>query len=413
MQTGPGFALRQPSNRFILMAHRENDRHVPRNAQSRATPTGIIPTITWRIEPAMSTSAAPAIGLEKDFRRPALIVLLAFALVFLAWHGIAEYRYGVPLLAAMQFVLAIHYAGLLYFVPRRPYSWRLALAFLAPLLTLLLVSMVHPDTPSKVFIWVFVIPVLCYSLLGRRLGFALSAVGSGLALLAYLSRYPGGPAQVLDLSDSIICLGAIWVAMHLYERHREHTNTALQRLATTDALTGLHNRRQLQSVFMHLAAAAQRQRQALAVVVVDLDHFKQINDRWGHHAGDAVLAHAASLLREHGRDSDWAFRTGGEEFCLLLPVGNAESAAATAEALRRRIAAHPCPVEGQALALSASIGVAVYPTDATGLEALLSLADARMYRAKQQGRNRVISDDGEARAPAAATPVQQGAVGPA
>ncbi len=359
------------------------------------------------------TNAAPASGMEKDFRRPALIVLLGFALVFLAWHGVAEYRYGVPLLAAMQFVLALHYAGLLYVVPRRPYSGRLALAFLAPLLTLLLVAMAHPDTPSKVFIWVFVIPVLCYSLLGQRLGFALSAAGAGLAFAAYLARYPGGPTQVLDLSDSVICLGTIWVAMHLYERNRAHTNAALHRLATTDALTGLHNRRQLQSVFAHLAAAADRQRQALAVVVVDLDHFKQINDRWGHHAGDAVLAHAASLLREHGRDSDWVFRTGGEEFCLLLTVGGVEGAAAAAEALRRRIAAHPCQVDGQALALTASIGVAVYPADATDLGALLSLADARMYRAKQQGRNRVISDDGDAQAaPVADAPLQE-RVGPA
>jgi diguanylate cyclase (GGDEF)-like protein len=338
-------------------------------------------------------------GNDKDFRRPALVVLLLFAVAVLAWHTVLEFQYGVKLLAGIQLVLGIHFAVLLYFVRRRPYSTWLALSFLVPLLALVLIAMAHVDTPPKVFIWVFVMPVLSYALLGRRMGFMVSLIGALLALLAYLSKYAGVPQQVhvLGLSDSLICLFSIWVAMHLYERNRERTTAELQRLATTDELTGLHNRRHLEKIFTHLAAAAERQKHALAVVVMDLDHFKQINDRWGHHAGDAVLVHVARLLRDQLRSSDWAFRIGGEEFCLFLPMADRDGAVTATETLRRRIAEHPCDLNGQTIPLSASVGFSMYPTDANAFGALLSLADERMYRAKQQGRNRVVGDDAQVR----------------
>ena len=335
---------------------------------------------------------------EKDFRRPALVVLLLFAVAFLAWHTVLEFQFGLLPLAVIELLLGIYFAVLLFFTRRRPYSTWLGLSFLVPLLTVVLIAMAHVDTPPNVFIWVFLMPVLAYSLLGRRMGLVMSLIGTLLALLAYLSKYAHIPGQIdaLSLSDSLICLFSIWVAMHLYERNRERSTGELRRLATTDVLTGLHNRRQLEKVFSHLAAAADRQQHALAVVVMDLDHFKQINDRWGHHAGDAVLVHVAKLLRERLRESDWAFRIGGEEFCLFLPMASRDGAAAAAEALRRQIAEHPCDAEGQFIPLSASIGVALYPDNAGAFEQLLSLADERMYRAKQLGRNRVVSDDAQA-----------------
>lgn len=345
---------------------------------------------------------------DNDFRRPALLVLLLFAVAFLAWHAVLEFQFGVRLLASIELALGLYFALILYLNWHRPYSTRLALSFVVPLLGLVLIAMAHPDTPPKVFIWVFLMPVLSYSLLARRMGFVVSLIGTLLALLAYLYKYADVPehTQALALSDSLICLGSIWVAMHLYERNRERTTGELQRLATTDTLTGLQNRRQLEKVFAHLAATADRQKHALGVVIVDLDHFKQINDRWGHHAGDAVLVHAAGLLRDNLRKSDWAFRLGGEEFCLLLPLASRHAGEAIAESMRRRIAERPCDLEGQVIPLSASIGLSVYPDDARAFEQLLSRADERMYRAKQQGRNRVVADDPQD--PAASSPALQG-----
>ncbi|HEY0663530.1 MAG TPA: GGDEF domain-containing protein [Thiobacillaceae bacterium] len=341
------------------------------------------------------TEMQSPIDAAEDFRRAALVVMLLFSVAALAWHTGTEFRYGVRLLAGIQLGLAVHFVVLLHVVRRRPYSKWLALAFLAPLLTLILIAMAHGDTPLKVFIWVFLIPVLSYALLERKLGFVASLVGTLLALLAYLFKYADTPERlhILDVSDSLMCLFGIWIAMHLYERNRERTTRELQRLATTDQLTGLHNRRQLEHIFTRLAGAADRHHHALAVVVMDLDHFKQINDRWGHHAGDAVLVHVAKLLRDHLRAGDWAFRIGGEEFCLFLPMADGAGATSAADALRRRIAERPCELDGQTIPLSASIGVSMYPTSGRAFEQLLSLADERMYRAKQQGRNRVIGDD--------------------
>src|SRR5512139_4289285 len=136
-----------------------------------------------------ATETESPIGNDKDFRRPALVVMLLFSVAVLAWHAVAEFQYGVKLLAGIQLVLGIHFAILLYFVRRRPYSKWLALAFLAPLLTLILTAMIHADTTANVFIWVFLIPVLSYSLLERRMGFVVSLIGTLVALLAYLFKY--------------------------------------------------------------------------------------------------------------------------------------------------------------------------------------------------------------------------------
>lgn len=340
-----------------------------------------------------------SIGIVADFRRPALIVLLMFSIALLTWHTVAEYMFGIKLLAAIELVLGLYFATLFHFASRLPYSKRLALAYLLPLLSLILMAMAHRDTPPNVFIWIFVMPVLSYSLLGRKLGLAISTLGIVLALSAYLFHY--GNAQGLNpliITNALICISSIWVAMHLYERNHEKTTNELRRLATSDELTGLHNRRQLEKVYTHLASAADRHYQLLAVIVMDLDHFKQINDRWGHDGGDRVLVHIAKLFRQHLRGGDWAFRIGGEEFCLLLPMANRAGALIAAETLRRQIAETPCDFEGRDIPLSASIGVALYPENGKAFEQLLTLADERMYRAKQQGRNRVIADDAEDKA---------------
>ena len=345
------------------------------------------------------------LGIDTDFRRPALVLLLLFAIAVLAWLTVAEFLFGIPALAFFELALGLYFGAILYFVRLRPYSKAMALSFLIPLLSLILVAMAHPETPPNVFIWVFLLPVLAYSLLGRQLGLVISSGATLLALFAFLYHYGNSREGIhpLIVTNVVICLAAIWVAMHLYERNRERTTIVLRRMATTDELTGLHNRRQLETVFARLASAADRQHHVLAVIVMDLDHFKQINDRWGHHAGDAVLVHVAKLLRERLRESDWAFRIGGEEFCLFLPMASPDGAAAAAEALRRQIAEHPCDAEGQRIPLSASIGLVLYPDNAGAFEQLLSLADARMYRAKQLGRNRVVGDDAQA------NPVKPGA----
>jgi diguanylate cyclase (GGDEF)-like protein len=163
----------------------------------------------------------------------------------------------------------------------------------------------------------------------------------------------------------------------------------LQAQATQDALTGLANRRHLNERLPAMLALAQREGTPLAVVLIDLDHFKRVNDGYGHPAGDQLLAAFGALLREHLRKSDQAFRYGGEEFCLLLPETDGPEAAAILDAYRRRVEEADLVYEGKSLKVTISGGVATFPADADGRKTLFEAADQALYAAKQAGRNRV------------------------
>jgi diguanylate cyclase (GGDEF)-like protein len=180
---------------------------------------------------------------------------------------------------------------------------------------------------------------------------------------------------------------------------QEEVNKAhaqLERLATTDALTGLYNRHYLYEVFPKLHAEAQRQGKALTVILADVDSFKGINDRYGHAVGDQALMHLADVLRSCTRSSDFVFRTGGEEF-LILVAGDAGGGNTLAEKIRVRLESTPMPCDGQSLRITASFGVA--QTDVADIEtasqdvlyAVTARADRMLYSAKQAGRNRVAA----------------------
>lgn len=163
----------------------------------------------------------------------------------------------------------------------------------------------------------------------------------------------------------------------------------VQRQAMTDELTGLVNRRRFISALEAEIERASSLGGTVSVVLIDLDDFKPINDRFGHHAGDRVLQAFASLLEAHVRPIDMAGRLGGEEFALLLPDADTAGAAATAERLRRSLDEGPIArSDGRDLSVTASFGVAHHSAGQSGDE-LLRVADDALYRAKEEGKNRV------------------------
>ncbi len=176
---------------------------------------------------------------------------------------------------------------------------------------------------------------------------------------------------------------------------------ALQQQATRDFLTGLFNRRHLDDVLPAMLAMAQRDRQPLSVVIIDLDHFKIVNDQLGHAAGDRLLSAFGALLGAHNRKSDVACRYGGEEFCLLMPRTSATAARRKTQALLKEWSLQ-CEAGAQPLpgARSFSAGVADSLFATGGVEALLKAADDMLLKAKRMGRNRVLVHDGGARAAA-------------
>ncbi len=164
-----------------------------------------------------------------------------------------------------------------------------------------------------------------------------------------------------------------------------------QRLAHVDELTGVSNRRSYDERVATELALARRSGRPLSLLLIDIDHFKQINDSFGHQVGDEVLAFTGALLRDVVRRHDWAFRLGGEEFAVL--ARDTDTTEATLLAERIRAAFEERSDQTSAGRRTCCLGVATGGADGEAPEQLFALADARLYAAKQRGRNCVISDD--------------------
>lgn len=164
-------------------------------------------------------------------------------------------------------------------------------------------------------------------------------------------------------------------------------NRVLERLASSDCLTELANRRHFFDQAGAEVLRARRYNHPLSLQMLDIDHFKAINDRFGHVAGDRVLRSLADLLRANLRRNDLAARLGGEEFAVLLPETSIDDAASHAERLRQTVAAHALSFGQEELAITVSIGVAALDVSDPSIESVLMRADGSLYRAKQDGRN--------------------------
>jgi two-component system, cell cycle response regulator len=169
----------------------------------------------------------------------------------------------------------------------------------------------------------------------------------------------------------------------------------LRELSTHDSLTGLVNYRELHRLLADEAERSRRYGRPFALLMLDIDHFKTINDTYGHLAGDKALRALAALVRGEVRPTDVVARYGGEEFVLVLPETAGPGAMILAERLRARVAAHAVAVTGdRPISMTVSIGVASYPDGAKSVQKLLSAADQALYAAKSAGRNRVSGWDG-------------------
>ncbi|MCA1796583.1 MAG: diguanylate cyclase, partial [Geobacteraceae bacterium] len=190
----------------------------------------------------------------------------------------------------------------------------------------------------------------------------------------------------------------VWRNRRLAQLHRElllahqqleETSRELKRLSITDPLTGLYNRLKIETAFDYEWQRVQRYTEPLSIVLLDIDHFKDVNDTFGHHAGDRVLCGIAEVLLQRVRKNDIAGRWGGEEFMLVLPHTTLREAAALAEDLRHEITQLDfTPVPPQ----SASFGVATVRTDDDGPR-VFQRADRALYRAKDAGRNMVVTEE--------------------
>lgn len=211
--------------------------------------------------------------------------------------------------------------------------------------------------------------------------------GDRVELLAgyNIDEFEASARQLLELN---VALGETQRELGRSKRELERREEAIRQLSLTDALTGVGNRRHLDEILAAETVRAQRYSLPLSLIMLDIDHFKRVNDTWGHQAGDRVLQEVGIQLRRLLRQTDTASRLGGEEFVVLMPSTGLKDATASAERMRLALERH---VIDNVPPVTASFGVASLASLVSGESgpAMLTRADSALYAAKHDGRNRV------------------------
>jgi diguanylate cyclase len=355
--------------------------------------------------------------------RMALLVWAALVMLFAVpeYHAMgATFDFGIALLA--RTVTALVLVGFAWMVDRRPILatralW-ISLIELGAITLFLMTYVMRPELAAWTVTLTLIMIIAMFIFVPNRVPAVLAvsfymALGT-TAMVHYVN--PKTPAEltalmILLVVPILVGWGAavrtqvlqrkqysMWRKAERYNEilshemeERARLQDALMVQATTDPLTGLNNRRQYERLFGQEIARADRKKHQLALCIIDLDHFKQVNDTWGHSAGDKVLKAVAELCRANFRTIDIIGRLGGEEFVVLLPDTDLATALHIAGRVLQRLADTPISIGDQAIHLTATAGVVERQPDEMTLESLVQRADAAMYRGKKAGRNQVVA----------------------
>jgi len=268
-------------------------------------------------------------------------------------------------------------------------------------------NVANRDLTEPWFYVIFVIPIITVFLSVRIIPRVLSTVGFPVGFgLAFLYNnfneqywYYDHMGMIVNIVGSVVLISVLLghIVYHLnrsnYFQARElrRQQQHIQKLADEDQLTGLYTRREFENRYREEFERTQRYGSKLSVIMIDLDHFKEINDTYGHPVGDEVLEITGELIDEKTRSSDVCGRYGGEEFALVLPETPLKGAQTTAERLRVSLAEETFETEnGEEFSVTCSIGIAEYYPSIDDPEVLLEQADDALYEAKESGRNQVV-----------------------
>jgi diguanylate cyclase (GGDEF)-like protein len=380
------------------------------------------PPVWARPDPALA-----AAGIEGEFV-VARVRLLAMTLLLIAptWN-ILHYPHQMIHVTGFSVTLAAGIAALAIWAALRRGRWRpwigfASSAFDVSMVSTALVSFLIVGSPlialnSKVTFEMYFLAIVAASLrYDARICIAVGflAVCEYAGLWAYAARHynlndpayvnDAGPYSPVDLSTRLILLGvAIILAVTIVRRAQR-----LLYLASRDRLTGLFNRGHFDRALSAAMEGSARDGKPLSLAILDIDHFKQINDVYGHALGDRALCQVADRLARAMRRTDVVARYGGEEFVILLPGTLRDAALVRMEALRREVADTPIDLgDGRTLAVNFSAGVGGTPADGevTTPMGLMACADARLLAAKRAGRGQCIGSDSPTEAASVAAPV--------
>ncbi|MDR5865837.1 GGDEF domain-containing protein [Halomonas koreensis] len=243
-------------------------------------------------------------------------------------------------------------------------------------------------------VWVTFFALINFFLLGTRRGLPVYLGFCGI-ILAIILLYRGTWPALASNAALVNLLGAMagfGTAAFYQEHSRETAHRRIETLANRDSLTGLSNRRHCRQRFEEARQALCRGQGRYSLILVDIDHFKRVNDSHGHAAGDQVIVAVTRRLLAAVRPEDIVARMGGEEFCVVLLGCDGRDARRRAEALRQAVGGTPVTVERASIEVTISAGVADGDPCTLDFETLFEAADSRLYAAKAQGRNRVVSE---------------------
>lgn len=250
-------------------------------------------------------------------------------------------------------------------------------------------------------LWCYLFPPVAFFTLGFRKGIISTALffTGALFVLFIHPENAVDPVTGKIYFQFITSFLALTTMVMVYEystsyfrKHLIRLYFDLDKMARTDELTGLLNRREMQSRFEYEEKRSMRTGEKFAIVMADIDYFKQVNDNYGHNAGDYVLREVSNIMRRMVRRSDVVARWGGEEFILLLPRTGLRGARIVSEKIRREIEIHKFLYEGKDMSVTMSLGMEVYEGEAS-IDDTIKLADQFLYIAKQRGRNRVVDKE--------------------
>ncbi|MEP2603406.1 MAG: diguanylate cyclase [Paraglaciecola sp.] len=332
-------------------------------------------------------------GNELEFRRTVLRVVLLVIIVAGVTFTINNWVVGHKILAIVELLVVILSFIILAIHRKTPNLTLWSSVFLCALYTVILFGIFSVSFTSALYSWLFIVPVLSYLLLGTKLGslYSVFYVSLGCGILTYRHIMQHSDIPTIAIINIGLTLIAIWALSYTYEQKRAAMVKRLQEMASLDPLTGLNNRLLLSSIFDMLCLSLPEQQKSVSMILVDLDHFKKVNDEFGHSVGDAVLIEVSRIINSMRRRNDWAFRFGGEEFCLLIPDVTPSQANSIAERLRYAVQ-HTLNAEGFTANLTASLGIAHWPDNGKELSEIYKVADERLYQAKEQGRNQIIGE---------------------
>ena len=327
------------------------------------------------------------------YKKVVLIALLRLTIFAGCVFPILNFKRGLFLLASLELVVTLITLWM-YFSVKNTLDQKkvelFSLAYTLLFFSTMMLAFSASGISNTIFIWAFTIPMISYLLLGIRNGFIITAIFYLLTIFTLIRNYNINDIENITFANIFFAALGFWGLSHIYEKANFLTKQKLNKMAIYDKLTGLHNRTMLNQIFSEIVSQAQLEKQHISFIAFDLDLFKDINDQFGHVAGDEVLKKFSKMLSQNLPKNTAAFRLGGEEFAVIYPCDSLDQAIDLAESLRLKTENILIKHDDKTIKITVSAGVAINnPIDAN-LTNILKLSDKRLYQAKSEGRNRVI-----------------------